>query len=265
MNENRKTPGVQVISRAAEILRHLGRSPEGQSLAQIARQVELPRSTVQRIIGALAIEGFVAPEKANGGFRLGPGIQSLANASRFGLTDRLRQAMRTISNETGETVDLAILRGSRMLFIDQVVGTHRLRAVSSIGETFTLTDTANGKAALACLERQEAADLIAAELGNPHSSSSRMAEILEDVEMVRSRGLAFDENEHTEGICAVGFALPDRNGDILALSVPVPHNRYFQVKGDLEVTLAIWKRKLGDPVPVIETRRTDRQDRFRSD
>ena len=246
MNENRKSPGVQVISRAADILRYLGRSPEGQSLAQIAQKVELPRSTVQRIIGALTLEGFVAPERANGGFRLGPGIQSLANASRVGLTDRLRQAMRTISNETGETVDLAILRGSRMLFIDQVVGTHRLRAVSSIGETFPLTDTANGKAALACLERQEAADLIAAELGSPDSSSLRMAEILEDIETVRSCGLAYDENEHTEGICAVGFALPDRNGDILALSVPVPHNRYFQVKDDLEETLAFWKRKLGD-------------------
>lgn len=248
MNENRKIPGVQVISRAAEILRHLGRSPEGQSLAQIAQQVELPRSTVQRIVGALTLEGFVAPERANGGFRLGPGIQSLANASRVGLTERLRRAMRTISNDTGETVDLATLRGNRMLFIDQVVGTHRLRAVSSIGETFTLTDTANGKAALACLERQEAAALIAAELGNPDSSSSRMAEVLEDIEMVRSGGLAFDENEHTEGICAVGFALRDRNGDILALSVPVPHNRYFQVKGDLEETLAFWKRTLGDRI-----------------
>ena len=216
-------------------------------------------------MGALTLEGFVSPERANGGFRLGPGIQSLANSSRFGLADRLRQAMRTISNETGETVDLAILRGGRMLFVDQVVGTHRLRAVSSIGETFPLTDTANGKAALACLERQEAANLISAELGNPESSSSRMTEIREDIDKVRSRGLAFDENEHTEGICAVGFALPDRNGDILALSVPVPHNRYFQVKGDLEETLAFWKRKLGDPAPVIETRRTDRQGRFRSD
>ena len=73
-----------------------------------------------------------------------------------------------------------------------------------------------------------------------------MAEILEDIETVRSCGLAYDENEHTEGICAVGFALPDRNGDILALSVPVPHNRYFQVKDDLEETLAFWKRTLGD-------------------
>ncbi len=92
------------------------------------------------------------------------------NHPPFGLTDRLLQAIGTVSNETGDTVDLAILRGSKKPFIDRVVGTHGLRAVSSIGETITLTDTANGKVALACLERQEAVDLIVAELGNPESS-----------------------------------------------------------------------------------------------
>ena len=246
MSDGRRTRGIQVISRAADILRHLGQNTEGQSLAQIARHVELPRSTVQRIVGALSLEGFVSPERADGGFRLGPEIQSLANASRVGLAGRMRQAMKAISKETGETVDLAILGENRMLFIDQVVGTHRLRAVSSIGETFPLTNTANGKAALACVERQRAADLIAWELGNPDASSARLAGVLDEIETVRSGGLAFDENEHTEGICAVGFALHDRGGDILALSVPVPHNRYFRVKDKLESTLASWKRKLGD-------------------
>ncbi len=246
MNEGRRTRGIQVISRAADILRHLGQNTEGQSLAQIARHVELPRSTVQRIVGALSVEGFISPEKANGGFRLGPEIQSLANASRVGLTGRMRHAMYAISKETGETVDLAVLAGNRMLFIDQVVGTHRLRAVSSIGETFPLTSTANGKAALACLERQRAADLVAGELGTPGPSSARLEEVLDDIETVRSSGLACDENEHTEGICAVGFALPDSSGGILALSVPVPHNRYFRVRDNLMTILASWKGKLGD-------------------
>ena len=249
MAEDRKMQGVQVISRAADILRVLGRDDEGKSLARIANRVGLPRSTVQRIIGALSAEGLVAPESENGGYRLGPEIQRLANASRSGLRDRMKMAMRIISKETGETVDLAILKGNSMLFIDQVVGTHRLRAVSSIGENFPLTDTANGKAALACLDPEHALELITEEIDEAEPVSPCIAKVLNDIETARSSGIAFDENEHTEGICALGIALPDEHGDVLALSVPIPQNRYFRIKDELTNTLASWKNRLAEGQP----------------
>ena len=52
--------GVQVIARAASVLRALEGKPDGLSLAQIAREVGLARSTVQRIVAALAAEDFVS-------------------------------------------------------------------------------------------------------------------------------------------------------------------------------------------------------------
>ena len=82
-----KNQGIQVISRAADILRILGNETTGLSLGQIAKKVNLPRSTVQRIVSALSAEGFIAIEKGYGGIKLGPEIQSLANASTLNLRE----------------------------------------------------------------------------------------------------------------------------------------------------------------------------------
>ena len=58
--------GIQVIARAAAILRTLESNRDGMSLGEIAKQVGLARSTVQRIVNALAVEGLVS---ANGARR----------------------------------------------------------------------------------------------------------------------------------------------------------------------------------------------------
>ncbi|WP_299153826.1 IclR family transcriptional regulator [uncultured Tateyamaria sp.] len=232
-----------MISRAAAILRLLGQETDGLSLGQIASRVGLPRSTVQRIVAALTVEGFISTDKGYGGIRLGPEIQSLAQAAASGIRDRLRPIMKRISDETGETVDLAILDGDKMLFIDQIVGRQRLRAVSSIGESFPLTTTANGKAALACMDPARATRLILAELEG--DSSKPLATILREVEDVRQGALARDESEHTDGVCALGLAIEDSNGDIYALSTPVPASRYTRIKDRL--TDAI-HRHLSGPV-----------------
>ena len=232
-----RNQGIQVISRAADILRLLGRETDGLSLGQIAKSVALPRSTVQRVVAALAVEGFISTEKGYGGIRLGPEILSLAQATASDMKDRLRPFMKNISDETGETVDLAVLEGDKMLFIDQIVGSQRLRAVSRIGETFPLTTTANGKAALACLQREHAEKLIVAEIEGQGSNSRTLDEILDEIEQIKNGALAKDENEHSDGICALGFAIKDANGDIFALSTPVPSTRYEQIKGSMSDVL----------------------------
>ena len=71
---------IQVISRAAKILRSLKEHPKGLSLSQISKEVGLARSTVQRIVNSLEMEGFVVAASANGGFRLGPELGILAAA-----------------------------------------------------------------------------------------------------------------------------------------------------------------------------------------
>ncbi|MEM6636750.1 MAG: IclR family transcriptional regulator [Pseudomonadota bacterium] len=236
--------GIQVISRAAGILRILGQDTDGLSLGQIARRVALPRSTVQRIVGALSDEGLVSTEKGSGGIRLGPEIQNLAQASFTDLRERMRSIMKSISDETGETVDLAVLDGKRMLFVDQVVGTQRLRTVSKIGEAFPLATTANGKAAMARLDEHDAAKLLIAELEDTDGPAPRLSDLLEEIAAIRQGALARDEDDHTEGVSALGFAMADQRGDVFALSVPIPSSRYHRVKELLETVLLKYRAEL---------------------
>ena len=231
-----KNSSIQVISRAADILRVLARDTTGLSLGQIATRVDLPRSTVQRIVGALGAEGFIATEAGIKGVRLGPEIQSLAQAAAGDMKERLRPLMRDIAVKTGETVDLAVLERGRMRFIDQIVGNQRLRTVSSIGDTFPLTTTANGKAALACLDQGDAARLILAEL-EADNQDDRLMKVLAEIETIRKGALATDEDEHTDGISAMGFALRDASGEVIAISVPVPTSRYGRIKSTLTQAL----------------------------
>ena len=228
-----KNQGIQVISRAADILRILGNETTGLSLGQIAKKVNLPRSTVQRIVSALSVEGFIAIEKGYGGIKLGPEIQSLANASTLNLRERIRPLMQNLSDRTGETVDLAILQGNQMLFIDQVVGSHRLRTVSSIGETFPLVTSANGKAALSCIDEDRANQLIAQELERRAEVTTSFEAICAEIDHIRATRLAFDEDEHTDGISAIGYAMASDQGEIFAISVPVPTSRYGRTKAAL--------------------------------
>lgn len=231
--KSQSNQGVQVISRAAEILRVLKQDNSGLSLGQIAERVHLPRSTVQRIVNALLAERLVMSASAEGGLRLGSEIQSLAAAGRVNMAELVRPVLNELAKETKETVDLAVFREDHMVFVDQVVGTHRLRTVSAVGEIFPMFDTANGKAALSLMEDDRVAAIAGQELKAQGENRRPLSDFLKEIEGIRETGIAWDLNEHTEGISAAGFAFQDPVGLIYAISVPVPTHRFEGLKNDL--------------------------------
>jgi len=112
--------GIQVISRAASILRTLKEHKSGMSLGQIAEKINLPRSTVQRIVSALEVERLLISSSRGGGIRLGPELRSLGIATSFNVVERCRPHLESLNLRTGETVDLSVLRGRKMIFLDQI-------------------------------------------------------------------------------------------------------------------------------------------------
>src|SRR5262245_29053091 len=100
---------VQVIARAAAILRALEEQPAGLSLGQIAQRVALARSTVQRIVAALAAEKLLIAASPTGRVRLGPTILRLAASARTDFVALARPFLVRLSNELNETVDLATI------------------------------------------------------------------------------------------------------------------------------------------------------------
>src|SRR5690349_3977158 len=101
---------VQVIARAAAILRALEDQAAGLSLGQIAQRVNLARSTVQRIVAALESEKLVIAASPAGRVRLGPTILRLAASVRSDFIALARPFLERLSQELHETVDLSTVK-----------------------------------------------------------------------------------------------------------------------------------------------------------
>ncbi|MFM2289232.1 MAG: hypothetical protein RL684_2375 [Pseudomonadota bacterium] len=245
-----RTPGaprqsIQVIARAASVLRALEGEGEGLSLGQISQRVGLARSTVQRIVDALSTEQLLIAATPSSGVRLGPALVRLAASASVEFDQLTRPVLLELSQQVGETVDLSVLKGGSAVFTDQVQGAHRLRAVSAIGETFPLHCTANGKALLGTVEPRQLARLmrVAREKYTPNTIT-RAADLDKAIEAYRRTGLAYDNEEHTEGISAVGTAFVDPLGRAIALSIPVPTTRFKRNAVTLATRLLAARKKI---------------------
>ena len=225
---------IQVIARAASVLRSLEGEQSGLSLAQIAQRVNLARSTVQRIVDALRAEHFVIAATPTSGVRLGPALIRLAASASVEFDLITRPLMVDLSQKLGETVDLSVLKGFSAIFTDQVQGAHRLRAVSAVGESFPLHCTANGKALLSVMPENHLERFLREPLARlTPSTIVKPNELRAAIDSSRKTGIAFDDEEHTEGICAVGTAFLDPLGRSIALSIPVPTPRFQRMKSTL--------------------------------
>lgn len=235
-----KSPlGVQVIARAAEVLRALEGCEQGLSLGQLAKQLGLPKSTVQRIVAALDREKFVTAATPQAGVRLGPALIRIARSARFGLAELAHSSLEELAQRTGETVDLAVMDGSQAVFIDHIEGSQRLRAVSAIGVSFPLHCSANGKAMLAALDDNLLLQLkktIHLTRFTPNSICT-WKQLEGEIGRIRKTGIAFDIEEHTLGISAVGAAIRGPEGEIAAISLPTPSVRFVDKKKELEAAL----------------------------
>jgi DNA-binding IclR family transcriptional regulator len=229
-----RSSGIQVIARAAEMLRALQSSPGGLTQTDLAERLGLARSTVHRILGALEEEGLVASTRTRGAYRLGPEIARMADAIRREMLARVHPFLQQLSRELNETVDLSVLDGDRVTFLDQVVAPQRLRAVSAVGESFPLHACAPGKAMLAALAPGAVAAILPVRLPSltPNTVTSHAA-LRAELDRVRDSGVGYDREEHTEGICAVGALIDATDPRPMAISVPMPSQRFHGREEDL--------------------------------
>ena len=244
---------IQVIARAGAILRALENEAAGLSLGQIAQRVDLARSTVQRIVAALAAERLVIAASPMGRVRLGPAILRLAASVHTDFVTLVRPFLVQLSHELRETVDLASIKRDHLVFIDQVIGPQRLRTVSAVGESFPLSCTANGKAYLAELDDREIAALLGRRFeARTANTLTRLSALLADLKAVRRAGVAFDREEHTIGISAAGVALRDLAGNYVAISVPVPTSRFKEHQSRIAARLLATKRAIEGHLTIAE-------------
>jgi DNA-binding IclR family transcriptional regulator len=230
-----KKKGIQVIARAASVLRALENEPEGLSLGKIAQRVDLSRSTVQRIVDALAEEHLLIGASPTSGVKLGPAILRMASNSSFDFVEFIRPYITELSRETGETVDVSEMQKKRTVFVDQVVGSARLNIVSPIGEAFPLHCLASGKAMLATLTESEFNKRMGRTPLEKHTAATvtGIDELTAELAKVRKTHIAFDHEEHLEGVSAIGTSLQEPGGTLYAISIPVPTVRFKRKRKQL--------------------------------
>jgi DNA-binding IclR family transcriptional regulator len=231
--------GIQVIARAASVLRTLENEADGLSLGQIAKATGLSRSTVQRIVDALAEEHLVIGASPTSRVKLGPAILRMASNASFNFVDYIRPYITQLARETGETVDVSELQKHHTVFVDQVAGSGRLNIVSPIGEAFPLHCLASGKAMLATKPDDLVLKLLDSRRLERHTKATlvKLDALLGELAKIRKSGLAYDEEEHLEGVSAVGIAITAPGGALYAISMPVPTVRFRKSRHKLERAL----------------------------
>jgi IclR family acetate operon transcriptional repressor len=218
--EGREGGGVQVIARAAAILRALG--SDGMSLGALARATGLPRSTVQRIVDALAAESLV--EIGSGGVRPGWGLQELAQRTQSDVAVLARPALEGLFDATHETIDIAIGQGCEIAFLDRIISDREVRVVPITDRPRPLHAMANGKAILSCLSDAQVGALIGPKaLRLTAATKIDLEALLAELGEVRRSGFAYDREEHAAGVCAIGapIMVPGLRPHAVSIAVPV--------------------------------------------
>ena len=203
------------VTRAAAILDVLAEDA-GAALgpSELARRLGLPKSSIANICGALADAGLA--RRVGTGFALGRRLAELGGAYLVAvdMVQEFYEASRSLPVGSEETVQLAVLDGLEMTYLARHDGRQPVRLTSQIGRRLPATSTATGKAALASLDprdlerRLDGVTTLPAATPRAHRTIDGL---LTDIEAVRARGYAIDDEETMEGVVCFGIAIPGRH------------------------------------------------------
>lgn len=223
------------------------------SLQELSIQTGLNKNTVFRILYTLAEHGYVSKEAQL--YRLGQKIADLGNSRSHGqnLVTVAGPYLTSLRDEFGETVNLGVLSGGSVLYVDVRECSQRIRLAERIGGTDPLHSTALGKAQLAFLPHDEVRALInqwGMRKYTEHTITSVSA-LQSELKEIRSVGYAVDNQESMLGaFCVATPILNSTQQPVGAISIAGPiirfdHSRLPQVSAALRKAASEIQCKLG--------------------
>jgi DNA-binding IclR family transcriptional regulator len=236
--------GVRTVDRALQLL--LAFAAEGQELGvtELAARVGVHKSTASRLAATLADRGFLERPPGSDAFRLGPELGRLGLLALGGrdLVELAGPVMDRLAQETGETVNLAVLDGAEAVNVAQAEGRHIVGVGAWLGRRTELHCTANGKVLLAFSGGKAPTGALARHTKRTITSPRALQR---ELELVHSRGWARAVGELEEGLHAVAAPVLDGFGRCrAALSVSGPS--YRMPEGRLPEVAARCRRAAGD-------------------
>ena len=224
-----KSAPVGVVSKVLRILEVLDTSSTGLQLRQIAQQTGINKSTAYRFVAHLEHEGYLFRDEV-GAYIVGPKLARLGTGTPFHATLRKvsRPVLQNVWRVTGETVNLAVLDGQDVLYLDVIESPHAFRMASQPGMRRLVNCTALGKAILAFLSTTHREDVLSSltfERSTTHSHTD-LARFRRELAKVREHGYAIDDREAELGARCMAAPIMDATGEVVAaLSVSGPITR----------------------------------------
>lgn len=211
------TAQVPAAENTLRILSYLAGRPAPVAASAIARELELPRSTVYHLLTTLAAHGFVLHLREERRWGLGTSAFELAGGytRQQPLARRGRPLVAALSDRLGESAHLAVMSGGDVLYIVEERAPRRPALVTDVGVRLPAHLTASGRAMLAALPREQVRALYPDVSAFPDRTGlgprtpRELRELLRDV---RTRGYATENSEIADGLRSVGAAVLDAAG-----------------------------------------------------
>jgi DNA-binding IclR family transcriptional regulator len=219
-----------VLDRALGILEFLAEQHEPLGLTELAERLALNKSTAHRLAMILERHRMIERDSQMGRYRLGMRLFELGSIaiSRFDIREKARMHLEQLRYEVDESVHLCTLDNGEVLYLDRVEPTRSVRMECRVGRRNPAHCTAVGKAMLANLPEREV-DQILQQHGMPRKTPATLTtpvELKADLNVIRARGYAIDDEEVEEGVRCVGVAVLGPNGrPLAAISVSAPSFR----------------------------------------
>jgi len=223
---SRPAGAVQSLDRALDVLERLAHAEGPLGVGELGELTGLPQGTVHRLLQGLHQRGYVRRD-ASRKYSLGTASLRLADAAQRSLVRTARPFLAELVRLSGETANLAVLEGDDVVYVGQVSSPHTLRMFAEVGRHVPPHSTAVGKVLLAAQPVDRAAALLR-RTGLPARTPSTITDLgafLAELELVRERGWAADEEEQETGVRCVAVPVGGP-GVVAALSVSGPADRF---------------------------------------
>jgi len=219
--------GSSGISAVLDVLDVLDRGGPA-TLAQLARETGIPKSTLHRVCLQMSDRGWVARDSLTGSIELGPRVAWLVRGAPLSpLTAGFHGVGRRLVARHNETTCLTVLDGRESVFIAKEETTHAVRLVTSVGSRLPAFASASGRAMLAYRPEEEVAALYGdCELETPTGRRLQgLGELIEILREAHRRGYAENVDETAVGLHCLAAPVGPPRRVVAAITLCVPSGR----------------------------------------
>ena len=211
---------MNVLGKALAVLQAVADHPQGVGLPDLAAKLGLPRQTVHRVLSQLRDSGLLLRDPVRERFSVGPRLIQLSLAA-LGANNPwapVREVLQDLVGELNETCNIGVLEGLDYVYVDRIECDWPLRIHLEVGYRMPAHCVAAGKLLLAHLEPDLRARLLRSRklVSRTTRTITRVADLEAELEKIRARGYATNNQENFEGIVAAAVPIKDAHGHVVA-------------------------------------------------